>query len=241
MNVPWALCLDPADATALSAIRLVDGIEIIEADGELWLRGRRCDEPLARSLRALPARARFEWLEQDRLRRIDQRIPAGQLPAGEWQLLAGYLQPEPPVAALPAALPNLVSLRLTRSTGEHDPNLLLTDIPTLQAYVQDAPEIRLQQWQFAASASGAAIVYGTPLPPLPGDRFVVHGRIAIPAGFHWAPAVSEEVLAQRFSVAEGTLILWRENGSLTRLTVEQFLPMTRSAVRATREAIGAKS
>ena len=78
---------------------------------------------------------------------------------------------------------------------------------------------------------------GRPLPSLLGRRFVVHGGVAVPAGFAWDPAVSAEVLTRRFSVSGDAMVLWDEDGTITRLLGEQFVPVSRSALRATGQAL----
>lgn len=239
MNLPWALRLDRADAGALAELRLIEGIEVAEFNGELWLRSQRNDDSLARSLRRLPATARYEWLASDQLREIDHRIPAYHLPPAEWRPLASWLTIAAPLAALPATATDAVTLRLVRSSKEREPDLLLTSLNTFHAFVQDAAEIRLRPLRFAASAAGDVLIHGTPLPSVSGKRFVSHGRIAVPVGFHWEPAVSTDVLTRRLSAGDGTLVVWRDDGLLTRVGTEQFLPVTRSAVRATQQALAA--
>lgn len=221
---------------ALAAIRLSSGIEVAAAGQEIWLRGQRGDDSLNEKLSGLPANVRYEWLNPDQLRRIDQRVPSGRFPALQWQPLAAWLQVELPVAALPALEPRPVSLRLIRSAEEREPELLLTDIEAFQKFASAAAQVRLGRLQFAAAAAGRVLVRGQPLPPLPGCRYVLHCGIAVPAGFAWQPAVSPEVLARRFAVSGAALVLWNEDGTITRLHGEQFIPVSRSAVQATRQA-----
>jgi hypothetical protein len=236
VNFPWAICMGREDAAALAAIRLIGGIEVAEAGKEIWLRGQRGDDLLDEKLSALPANARYEWLKPDQLRRIDQRVPAGRFPALQWQPLVAWSQVELPVAALPALEPRIVSLRLIRSGAEQEPELLLTDIAAFHKFASQAAQVRLERLQFAAAADGRVLVRGKPLPPLPGCRYVLHCGIAVPAGFCWEPAVSPEVLARRFVVSRDALVLWNKDGTITRLHGEQFIPVSRSAVRATHQA-----
>jgi hypothetical protein len=225
------------DGAALAAIRLIGGIQVAEVGKEIWLRGQGGDDSLGGKLSALPANARYEWLKPDQLRRIDQRVPSGRFPTLQWQPLAAWLQVELPVAALPALEPRPVSLRLIRSTDEREPELLLTDIKAFQEFASQVAQVRLERLQFAAAADGRVIVRGKPLPPLPGCRFVIHGGVAVPAGYCWEPAISPEVLARRFAVSGAALVLWNEVGTITRLHGEQFMPVSRSAVRATQQAL----
>ena len=238
MNFPWAICLAQEDAASLAALRLVAGIEVAESGRDVWLRGQRGEESLDAKLAALPARERYEWLARNKLRQTGQRVPSEQLPDLRWQPLNAWLQVELPVAALPANEPRAVHLRLVRSTDEHEPELLLTSLENLSGFAAQAAQVRLDRLQIAASPDGNVLVRGTPLPPLPGRRFVLHGGVAVPAGFAWQPAVNVEALVQCFGVSSDALVLWHEDGTITRLLSEQFVPATRSAIRNTGRAGG---
>jgi hypothetical protein len=84
-----------------------------------------------------------------------------------------------------------------------------------------------------------ALIHGTPLPPVRGSRFVDHDGLAVPAGFHWSPAVEVTVVKKAFGIADKMVVLWREDGSLEEIADEQLVPVTRSAVRMTWEAFTA--
>ncbi len=63
----------------------------------------------------------------------------------------------------------------------------------------------------------------------------------VPVGFHWSPAVEPAVVEKVFLLAANEWLVWlpgrgeSEAGSsgVIRLTEEQFVPLTPSAVRAT--------
>jgi hypothetical protein len=233
MNFSWAIRIARDDAASLAGLRLLPGLEIGEIDELLWLRGRAGDEQLDARLAALPASGRYEWLAPNQLRLVDHRIPSERLPDLHWQPLNVWLQVESPDAALPATEPNPVPLRLARSTDERDPDLLLTNLAVWKSFGTSAAQVRLDRLEFAADDHGQVLVRGRPLPPLPGVRYVSHGPIAIPAGYSWQPAVGADVLARVFGASEGALVLWNEDGTMTRLHAEQFVPAMRSALRAT--------
>ena len=235
VNFPWAICLAREDASSLAALRLNSGIEVGEDSATIWLRGQRGDEALAAKLSALPARSRYEWLSSNQLRRIDRRIPSHGFPAVQWQSLNAWLQIEMPSAAIPAEPPRPVPLRLVRSNDEQEPELLLTQLDELIGFASTAARVRLERLQFAANDAGEVLVRGRPLPPVSGRRFVLHGGVAVPAGFSWEPNVSADALIRRFAVASDALVVWHEDNTFTRLHSEQFVPLSRSALRATRQ------
>jgi hypothetical protein len=234
INTAWALRLARENASSLAGLRLIPGIEVAGAGDELWLRGQRAEE--STGLLALPAVERYEWQPPDRLRRVDQRIPSQRLPSLEWQPLDSWLRVELPTAALPANDPAPVALRLARAGREHTPDLLLTRWNEFASFALSAARVRLERWHFAATADGRVLVRGTPLPPLPGQRFLLQNGVAVPAGFTWLPAVSAAVLARRLGASAEALVMWNEDGTITRFHPEQFVPVTRSAIRTTGRA-----
>jgi hypothetical protein len=186
---------------------------------------------------ALPATARYEWLNSNLLRQVDQRIPSASLPPLQWHPLDAWLQVEIPAAAFPAQPPPPVQLRLVRSTDEQEPELLLTNLDELARFAAMAARARLERLQFAADGTGAAFVRGKPLPPVPGRRFILHGGVAVPVGFSWEPKVAAAVLNRSFTVSSDGLAVWNEDNTFMRLHGEQFVPLSRSALRATQQAL----
>jgi hypothetical protein len=185
----------------------------------------------------LPARARYELLPPNQLRLIGERVPSARLPEVIWQPLNRWIQPGVTTSALPGDIPSGVPLRLVRCSREQAPELLLTSTEIFLSYTQQAPRVRLERLQFAADERSRVLVRGTPLPPLPGQRYVLHGSVAVPVGFGWEPAISVEALARVFGISGDALVLWDEAGTYSRLHEEQFIPVTRSAVRATVKAL----
>ena len=236
MSSPWVIRLSRNEASTLAGLRLRSGLEVLESADDIWLRGKSSDEELAAKLSAVPAVARYEWLPDDRLRPLGKLIPAATLPATSWQPLKTWLQVAFPPAANLAMEPSRVALQLIRSAVEQEPTVLLTDISEWSRYSRTAAKVRLERLRFAVDHTGRVLIQGNPLPPLPGKRFAIHGGIAVPAGFSWAPGVSPAVLLRLFGGTESSLIIWEEQGTITRLSAEQFVPASRAAVKATQQA-----
>ena len=237
MNFPWVIRLAREDAGSLAGLRLLPRLEVAEAGTSLWLCGPPGDESLDLKIAALPAEERFELIGTKQLRLLNHRVPSGTLPTMSWQPLSDWLQVELPSPGLPGNQPSGISLRLLRSSIEHEPEILLTTLAEFEEFSTHAAQVRLDRLQFAADDQGRVLVRGTPLPPLPGKRFVLHGGVAVLAGFHWSPPVSVDVLCRRLGASNEALVLWHDDGTLTRFHAEQFVDATRSGVRQTAESM----
>lgn len=231
----WALRLPAGDVHAVAPLRLSEGIEIGEAEGALWLRGRKADEALAAKLRALPAAARYTWVtEGDRLRPVGALLAAERLPATEWRPLRTWWSVVLPPARLPAEPPRS-GLTLVPSHAARVANAAVLPLAPWLDWMLTAPELRLARLRFAATPGGRCLVLGAPPPSLPCSACVEENGVVVPAGLAWQPAVSTKTLRRVLGAAEDAVIFWDAAG-VHVLGAELFVPASRGAARATRAA-----
>jgi hypothetical protein len=237
--IHWIITLEQADAHTLAPWRLIGGVEVGVYQGQLWLRGPQLSGELANALRSLPAVHRYKLSPPNLLLDSFSSLPVATVPAIEWVSLQKWITPqiEQPVSA--ANPPDKLALRLVESFVEKPSGLLLTNLGHWRNYVETAPEFRLHGLKFAADSSGAVIILGQPLPAVSASHFTLHGRIACPAGFEWSPKVSPAVLERLFRVKEQEMVLLLRDGTHMRLSLEQFVPASRAAVRLTAQGVGA--
>jgi hypothetical protein len=237
----WVLRMARTAGPALAPVRLVPDIEVAEADDQLWVRGRPAPPELLPHLAALPAEARFDWLASDRLRPVGSRLADQRLPLLRWESLRQWLRPEGGLVAMPGRRPRPVALRWVLGGVEAVPDWLATTVHDLTPFLRTAARLRLERLQFAASPDGRILVRGRPLPAVPGTLAVSHGRIAVPAGHHWEPAVDRAVLERSLNLAANEWAWFRSDGTFVRLNAEQFLPLHPAAWRATLAELGPAS
>ncbi len=159
--------------------------------------------------------------------------PRGWLPRGPWTPLAQWLVVEPPVAGLAGQLDQRVLLQLVRSSELAEPSAMLTEIAGWQAYASTAPQVRLDRWRFAAAGDGRVLIYGQPVPPIPGVRLVDRASVLTPAGWTWSPCVEASIVRAACGIPAGDLMLWHVDGHWERIPGSELVRATRSAVRQT--------
>ena len=238
----WAVRLQRVDgdqSQSLWPLRLVPGVEILERDDSVWLRGTKLETADQSKIVALPGR-RFVVLADGQLRAVDQRVPCGYLPEGDWQPVSDWLNVELPTPAWSGKC-SAVALQLVRSAEEKPAEFLLTDIRELRRFADRSAMIRLQSLQFALADDGRVLLRGVPLPVLPGRFFVMENNVAVPAGWSWQPAVSAAVVRRVFQLRDDNdLVVWEphpsgQSSSWSRIPAGAFVRVTRSAVRSSAE------
>jgi hypothetical protein len=233
----WVFRFAATDAGALAPLRVVPQLEAASSPQTVWLRGPPADGSLAAALFSLPATARYERLPDDRLRPWNSRIPSERMPDLTWVPLAQWCQVSWPARRPAGQPPHPVRLHLVPSADEKPADLLLTELDTWTQFATKAAQVRLGPLKFAASGDRRVLVRGTPLPPLPGQRWVLYRSLAVPAGFSWEPAVPVEVVEHLFGASPEGLILWPIDGAVGFLHSDQFVPASRAAARATQAAV----
>jgi hypothetical protein len=229
----WVLTLPVTQLAALGELRLRPGLEIALVGGTLWLRGGALDQTLYEALRQLPGFTGWRVHDGRRLCRWDRKVPEAVLPQLPWKALSEMLQVAIHPGVAVGLLTERATLRLTRSAEERPASVLLTSWEDWTHWAITAPEVRLARLRFAVETRGRAVVWGSPLPPLPGFFFAEEKGIGIPCGWACEPAMPAPALRAWLGLAQGDLALLDPCGSHRILRADQLLLANRPNVRAT--------
>lgn len=234
LNLAWAGVLQASDAAAVNHLRHLAGTEIAEAGEDLWIRGPREEGRLPKELARVPFRDLYALLAEDKVGALGSQVPIGSLPAGlSWKPVPEVFQPALSRRSLPAPqdrLP-LPQLQLVRGGEVADPNLLRLPLETFSNWVTSAAQVRLSSLMFACSAEAEVLVWGRPLPALPGTRFVETEGLGVLAGWKWDPPLPASSLASALQLRPGDLALLSEGPTLELVPGNHFVPVSRAAVR----------
>jgi hypothetical protein len=230
---PWAVCLLWRDVASTLVLRLKPGLLAARDGDHFWLRGHDWSDGMTRLLRQLPAEAWYSVQADGQLIRMNARVPSGRLPALDWRPFETHWELRLPPASLPGRGEGRVLLRLERTDAVREADALLLDGITWADYAVKAPALRLKPLSFAVCDDGRCLVRGRPVPPLPGLRFWESSAVLVPCGYAWQPEVDTAVVRQVLAVGEDDLVVWHEDGTWERLSVDQFVRAARNAVRAT--------
>lgn len=235
MSDGWLIVLPASESAALAQLRLWPGVRVLTDADRVYVQGGRTAADQQRVLLGLPTLDRFEVRKQGVLFRPGERTPSGNLPEGNWLPIRDCVDAALPAAAVVTARVPRVELEIVPAAGPvQTPGLLLTDRESWITWGATAPQARLEQLTFAVSDDERVLVRGRPLPPVRGMQFVELDGVAIPAGCSWQPQVDANTLRDAAGVESDSLLLLHRDGSREVLTMNDFVPARRSAIRATR-------
>ena len=241
MSLTWAVELSAGDADAAQSLRLVPGVEARLSDegNSLWLRGPELDQATSYLVRRLPCRRRFTLVENGKAVPEGGSVPVMTMLGSGWVPLRHLGTLELPSVRKPSSSQALAPVRLVDATREKQsaPDLAVMPFRDWYVYAVTAPAVRLNQLRFAVSEDKRAAVHGQPLPPLLGTFYEVDTGIAVPCGRQLKPTLSPGLLARQFSLGKGDVLLFHEDGKCELLDGSGFAAATRSAVRATAQAL----
>ncbi len=229
------LHIDKQYQRRLGRIRTIPNCWVAEEERILWLKVEIEGDTIPMAIQQLPAKGRFWADEATRLFPIGGLTPVAQLPDLNWLPIASFIAIELPVAALPAQVAELFSIHLIRSVEPKEANFLLLSWDLWKDYALATSNIRLKPLSFAVSDEKKAIVYGNPLPPLPGQLFWQKERILLPAGWDFEYSIVAEILSSTQLKGKNGLLL-SEADQLSKLpSTKDFINASRSGIRNTEE------
>lgn len=235
-SCPWAVRLNSIDAS-IGKLRQVPGVVVLPVESAshntVWIKGETLDDRVSRILRSLPDAERFLVTANNSLTSWGETVPREVLPDGTWIPISEWLTLQMPAAGFAAPISQRVPLSIVRSDSPVEANMLKVAWKVWRDYAISAPVIRLNQWAFAVSDQGEALIRGRPVAPLPGIRYVEQSGIAIPVGWRLEPPIAEASLHRAMSLEPGTIAMISEAGTMEGILESAFVRATRSAVRLT--------
>lgn len=196
----WVFQIHKSALTRLNTVRLDGDLEIgADTDHNYWVRGTGLTADRYQTLAAISDTAVFLIDELNRLIPYGRTVPTGRLPALNWVALKDFFSASLPTPGRIRDSDLKIELSLCRSDEVRNAAALFTDWETFVGWGLSAPQVRLRVLKFAVSDQRVFVI-GNPLPPLPGHRYWEAGRVFVPLGYSWKPAIDQASLSSTFSL-----------------------------------------
>ena len=221
------------DKATLYPIRTITGLEAGEVNGEIWLRTHNIKQKVPLETWKIPFQKTFSIGENQLLFATDSLTPIGKLPEINWKPLSGFLPVVMPVSAFPGTSERKAKLRLIEKEQPQESKAMITSLTIWKKYGESALELKLQRLIFAVSSEDEVLIWGTPLPPIPGREYWKKGQIFLPNGYDFEFSHLGKVVERKLNLTNKSMILFQKNGQFSIIPEHYFVKATRSAIRLT--------
>lgn len=232
MKEQFLLVVKKENLTSIGELRLFPDVEICEHGGGFWIKGEY-QKSLKLLLSSIPAEQRFWITNDERLIPFGKKVPVMKLPISRWRPLKAFMEVELPACAPPAEFNQAIELQLKPSNTINKANALLCKIRSFSTFIETTSIIRLEPLSYALKQD-VALVIGQPLPPLPGSRYYVTDKIALPLGYSFS-YINLSTVKRIIGLQSDEHALFHPDNSWERIPDELIVPLTRSSFRCTRE------
>ncbi|HBE68261.1 MAG TPA: hypothetical protein DDW52_08950 [Planctomycetaceae bacterium] len=236
----WLIRLPPEQFEPSRFSELGEAACYSRCEESVWIKLWGPADVIRPKLMGLPGE---RWLESgDKLYRVGQRVPVRRAPQCDWVPPSKWFRIQLPKATVARRFNNSLRypLRLARGGAEQLPWGLQTTLSELAGWTETAADAQIKPLSWATSAAHRqnksdeprCLVLGPVLPPVRGRYFFNIERVLVPAGFHWRPAVSVDVVRSVFGVPNQAWLLWEDDQRYTCIDATTFAPLSRASVRA---------
>lgn len=240
----WAARVPGVALSELQALRTNHNLLVCEVPGEFWIRPTASSESAtllaANELLAGIVAELFRVTSDGAITPSGSLVPTGRIPTGPWVPIAEQFPVTLPTAGFPPLRMPASRLKFVRSETVVESTVLELPFARLREHVRKTSVLRLNRWEFAVSQNGSALVRGTPLPTLPGQRYWETEGLIVPAGWTWSPSLAPEIVRHvlKLTPSESALFRLNTNDSLDafaweRIAADAFVQGSRPNFEAT--------
>jgi len=162
---------------------------------------------------------------------VNGLTPVRTLVSDKWLVIQQFIPVEAPASAFPGTTDKKHLIQIVPSEKERPSAALLTTWAHWKKYVETAPQIRLDQLQFAVSNQAEVLVVGQPLPPIQGKAYWQQDLLLLPNGYDFDLSNMATFISAALSKAQDGYLLFQEEGTFQKIPLQGFVAARRSAVR----------
>lgn len=130
-----------------------------------------------------------------------------------------------------------IAVKLIREEVERAAEVLLTNISTLENYLNAAPAIRLKNLTWTVVGETEVLIFGKPLLPISGTVFWKNQEAIIPVGYNFELPMLSEAINKKINAEQNTWVIWFKDGTYFSIDKSQLMPLSLSSFRKTMQQI----
>lgn len=231
-NIDYLLAIEDIYKDHLAPIRHWSNLKVATEGTTIWVKNIDYAQVKSVEVQSMPYKRLF-YERNGKLFPITSNLPDRNVPSLLWA---------PIERAIPVTLPSFnhnffglaekTTIRLVSSDAECPAIAMITDLQSLQQYVETAPAIRLKTISWAVLNNDKAFLLGTPLLPISGAVYWRSGATLMPAGYDLNFHSLTESITRQLCPDNDSWVVWNTDATYFLIDKDDLQPLSRSSLRA---------
>lgn len=229
------LKIESSNKDYLGGIRSWENLQIGKESEFYWVKGFTEQQLDSIELKSIPYKKLF--IERDHLLfPMGSELPVSRLSNLLWSPIERGLPIETPdFNHNYFGMDSKISIRIKSTDRKEEESAMVLNLSYLKRQIRSVPEIRMKGLEWVVLDQERALIIGAPLLSVNGKAHWINGASIVPAGFNFEyPNLSENITA-KLNPELDCWILWQENGLYALINKDNLRPLSRSAVRLTKQ------
>lgn len=217
----------------LSRIRVWKELKVALDEQDIWVRGLQPEKLNHPEIRKIPFKEIY-YQKGGALFPLGKRLPEYKVKTSLlWRPIYKALMVEMPKYNFNYfGIQSQIEVKLVSSTEERESYAMEIEKEVFDAYIKEAPSIRLKDLQWAI-VDKRIFVVGTPLLPIPGITFWKQHDFLIPTGSDFEFKELSRQIHEKINAASLYYVVFDENRTYYKIPKESFRKLTLSSYRLT--------
>jgi hypothetical protein len=233
-DLVYYLVIDDVNRDDLAAIRPWQNLKLAYDQNQIWVKDLSYVQIESPEVKCIPYKTLY-YESDGKLCLLNSLLPDRRMPSLLWT---------PIERALPVKLPSFnhhyfgvdqkVALQLVPSEKEHEAEVMITSLDTLETYMTAAPAVRFGPLSWALLNGDKAFIAGTPMLPVDGRVYWRKGHFIIPAGYEFELDMLCHTMNEKLNPHHDSWILWNSDNTYALVAKDDMQPLSLGSLRATR-------
>lgn len=124
-----------------------------------------------------------------------------------------------------------IATRIVACEYEHEAEIMITSITSLQQYIETAPAIRLQKLKWVILNNDKVLIIGKPMLPINGNVYWKKDNAILPTGFNFEFPLLTDVIHSTINPENQFLVIWNTDNTYALIDKDEFEPLSLSSFR----------
>jgi hypothetical protein len=229
-HIDYILAIDQKHREFLGNIRHWNNLKMASNEGMIWIKNITSKQVESIEIKSIPYKQIY-YIKENKLFPYGSNLPALNAPSLLWTPIEVGL-----TIKLPKQNHNYfgvgvtINMHILQSENVYEPFALITNVKSLNGYIETAPAIRLKNLSWTILDQSKVLILGTPILPIEGTTYWNKNNFLIPTGYDFEMHLLTNALSSKIN-QKSSWIIWNTNSTYSEVPHNSCKPLNISSFR----------